>query len=40
MTRASSGAASARPLLEAIEKVATEKSYGLYARKASAAGKP
>jgi len=40
ITLASSGAASARPLLDAIEKESTEKGYGLYARKAAALRKP
>lgn len=36
ITLTTSGAAAARPLLEAIEKEAGEKNYGLYARKAAA----
>ena len=36
ITLASSGAASARPLLDALEKDATEKGFALYARKADA----
>jgi hypothetical protein len=36
ITTASSGAASARPLVERIEKDANEKGFVLYARKAAA----
>jgi len=36
ITLASSGSASVRPLLEAVEKDATDKGFVLYARKAAA----